>query len=707
MTRSADRTVELGELGGALRRRWWWVVAGALCGVALGVLASMLMPPQYRATASVLLRSGVESGGLGGRARQGDGISLGGLSDLLSIGSGLDTELEILTSRAVAGAVVDSLGLQARVLRPRATAATELFSETRWAGVPPARARYRFERDGSGYRVTGPAGTVHAVPGAPLGLDGSTVVLRPGVALPDEFEVDVVARQDAVAALLSRLKVERLGGEVAELIFRAPDPRTAAAVPNATVAQYLARRRTADRGVNQRRYEFLEEHTDSVRVELARAEAALRSEQERSGVLDPQIYGKAELEQGLALRAAHEALEAEAGAFRTVLRQSQAGRISPRDLAAYPTFLENPAINKILSELTALDRERTALLDRRTERDPDVVVLDRQIGQLEGQLVETSKAYLHGLERKQAELQADLGRYTALLGALPAKAQANFRAQREVTRLSQTLVALETQLVEARLAAIAEGGDVRQVDAAEVPRRPYLPKAWLNIALGLFGGVFFGTVGAVAGVLGARRLQDVRQVARLADAPVIRFDPRAPLLLGAGESAPSVLVLAIGERVDGLAVAERLAATTALRGTAVVLADWQQARPPAAALPLAAGEAAGAAARTDVAVPDALERVTAPEGGGYLVFRANGAATPSARSALAELERRAELVVAALPPLGDPVTVALLSPERSALLVVALEQTLRSDFENALHVLDRLAVPVVGVVVRGAGGDVA
>jgi uncharacterized protein involved in exopolysaccharide biosynthesis len=706
MTRPADRTVDIGELGAALRRRWRWVAGGALGGVVLALLASAVVPPQYRAKASVLLRSGVEGSGLGGRSRQGDGVSLGGLADLLSLGSGLDTELEILTSRAVAGAVVDSLGLQARVARPRATAVAELFSLTRWERVPPPQARYRFERDGDGYRVSGATSPVRAVPGVPVRLDGSEVVLRAGAALPDVFEVEVAARQDAVAALQKRLKVQRLGGEVAELAFRAGDARTAAAVPNATVAQYLARRRTSDRGVNQRRYEFLEEHTDSVRVELARAEAALRAEQERSGVLDPQVYGKAELEQGLALRAEHEALEAEAGAFRTLLRQSQAGGISPRDLAAYPTFLENPAINRILSELTTLDRERTALLDRRTERDPDVVVIDQQVRQLERQLVETSSAYLRGLERKQAELKADLGRFDALLGALPAKAQANFRAQREVMRLSQTLVALETQLVEARLAAIAEGGDVRQVDVAEVPRRPFLPKLWLSLALGIFGGVFFGAVGAVGGGIGARRLQDERQAARIADVPVLRFDAHAPLLLGgATESARSVLVVALGGAGRALAVAERVAATAALRGAAVVLADWHRAHPPAALPPRAGEEAAHEHTHADVVVPEALERAAAPEGGGYLVFRGNGASTPSARAAFAELERRAELVVAALPTLDDPVTVALLSPERAALLVVELERTLRSELEESLRVLDRLGVPVAGVVVCGAGDD--
>ena len=47
----------------------------------------------------------------------------------------------------------------------------------------------------------------------------------------------------------------------------------------------------------------------------------------------------------------------------------------------------------------------------------------------------------------------------------------NQQAQREVKRLTQTMLGVQAQIIDARLAAIAEGGQVRQIDVAQPPNR--------------------------------------------------------------------------------------------------------------------------------------------------------------------------------------------------------------------------------------------
>ena len=85
-------------------RFWLMGMMSGLLGVALGTV--LLRSPQ--STPGSLMGAGESSGG--GQS------ALGGLAEMFSLDSGFETELEILGSRAVAGAVVDSLGLQARVL---------------------------------------------------------------------------------------------------------------------------------------------------------------------------------------------------------------------------------------------------------------------------------------------------------------------------------------------------------------------------------------------------------------------------------------------------------------------------------------------------------------------------------------------------------------------------------------------------------------
>jgi tyrosine-protein kinase Etk/Wzc len=704
--KSDSDAVDLRELAAAIRRGWRWIAAGAVGGLLLAAVVTILLRPRYEGTATVLLRNGVEGAtsplaGGSSRGSQGGGFSLGGLADMLSMASGFDTEIEILTSRSVIGAVVDSLALQARVLDPRGVSPTAIFSAARF-DPRLERGVYRFERTGDAYAVKGPDATLRAVPGVPFRIGGSVLTLR-AEGIPPEFEVKLMDLPDAIEQVRKRLDASRAGGEIAEVAYRAPDPVTAAAVPNAMITKYLTRRRTTDRGVNQYRYEFLEGHTDSIRAELALAEAALRRNQEESGVLDPAVYGKAELEQGLELRAALESAEVEANAFQQVLAQASAGTLSPRSLAAYPTFLKNDAINNLLSRLLELENQRTGLLDRRTESDPDVLVLDQQIRQLERQLVSMASSYLDGLRRQQSEIRRELGRYMSVLSALPAQAEANYRAEREVRRLSETLIALQTQLVQAKLAAIAEGGDVRMVDMAVPPKKPVFPSPFLNLAIGFAGGLFLGVLGALGSTYLSSRIREPRDAELATGIPAIMFESQAPLLLTGLDGRQSLLVIPVGSGADTGAVARRIAATAALQGVSVVLAEM--ADPDAFRAETGVGSDRGNAVAPLALEPgsDGLEPVRS--GDGYLVYRgrSDGAGGMGVRAVLDELERRFSLVIAAVPPLDHATTTALLDPDRPVVTVVHAGMATRSDLAETAAALNRIGVSVVGVVVQHNG----
>src|SRR5205823_4118288 len=146
-----------------------------------------------------------------------------------------------------------------------------------------------------------------------------------------------------------------------------------AAVPNAIIDVYLQRRRTTDRGVNEHKAEFLAAKIDTTNRDLAAAERALRAYQEQSGVVDPDVVGKLDLEGMSKVRESLAANEVEGRALEALLRDVDAGKATPRQLAAYPSLLRSPAINEILSQLAKLETDRTLLLDRRTPADPTAI----------------------------------------------------------------------------------------------------------------------------------------------------------------------------------------------------------------------------------------------------------------------------------------------------------------------------------------------
>src|SRR6185436_7691425 len=95
--------------------------------------------------------------------------------------------------------------------------------------------------------------------------------------------------------------------------------------------------------------------------------------------------------------------------------------------------------------------------------------------------------------------------FDAQIATLPASAQSYVRLQRDVKRLTQTTLALQTQLLDARLAAVGEGGETRPLDVAIVPKRPTFPRPVPTLAGGLAGGLLLGTIAVLlVGLLSPR-----------------------------------------------------------------------------------------------------------------------------------------------------------------------------------------------------------
>lgn len=652
--RNHTDTVDVVEAVRVVRHGWRWILGAVAAGTLLAVLVVLLVPPRFDGAASIVVRES----GAGGSSILSQLAGGSAISGVLGVGGGsLETEIEVLRSREMLGRVADSLLLQVTVVGPRRLPARAVVSDVRFPGrFEPVR--YRFTRDGASYRVRDDSLVAVAVPGQPVRLGVGTLTLSTAEGLPEEFDLRIVDRDDAITRMQRRVSVAAPGGEVIQASFGARDSATAADVPNALIGEYLAWRRGTDRGVNRHRVEFLAAQSDTIAAQLAAAEGALRAFQERSGVLEPQVVGKIQLERAGELRAQVGALEVEQTALDQLLTQVEQGGMTARQLAAYPSFLRSPAINELINQIATLETERTALLERRLESDRSVVTIDRSIRNLESQLVPLATAYRTSLARQGGEMRSQLDALNARLAAMPAAGEQATRLQRDVLRLSQIHTAVQAQLVEARLAAVGEGGDIRQLDVAQPPKLPAFPKPATTLAAGVGGGLVVGVVLAlIAGLLGPW-IQDPRAIERTAGVPALRLDAASPLLVAGTPATPTILVVPIeeGTRTDG--VAQRLARTAMARGTAATVLDLSG---------------------------DVLPAGVASESVGARVER---------------LERENGMVIVQLPGLAHDMTVATMDGRRPVLLVASAVRVERQRLLAAVETLRRLDVPCAGVVLN-------
>lgn len=660
-------TVDVADLARTVRRQWRAVIAFLAMGMIAAAAVVLFAPRRFDGKATLLARPNAP-GGSSISSRLGNiGELLGGLGPLGSAGT-METELQMLRSRALGGEVVDSLQLQFRVREPEGVSPLSLVSESDLKGSFGPRT-YVFERSSNGAFRTEHAGQEYIlVPGQPGAIDIGLVTLRAG-SLPDRFAVKVEDREDAITRWTRSLTATKAGGDIARIVYRGEDSVTAAAGANALIAFYLERRRTTDRGINERRVEYVTRQLDSTRAELTRTEQELRRYQESSRVMDAEVVGQVELEAAAELRQTLTQLQVDEGAIRQLLAQAHDGRISSRDLAAHPVFVRGSAISPLVNQLSELEARRITLLERRTERDPEVRALDSTMRVLENNLAGMVRSYAEAVTRQREQMQAQLARIQGSLLALPAAAERGGRLQRDVLRLTQISTALEAQLVEARLAAIGEGGEVRPIDAAVPQRKPAFPRPLLTLGLGTAGGLLAGMVAAMLLGWFGRWLRDPLEIERAVGITAQRFEPNAPLLMAGATTARSLLVVPLDRRAQGGAasVAERLARTARQRAL------------PASVVDLSAGPG---------------------DGNGRPV-----AGPASAGTLIDDMERENTMAIVCLPELSSEATLAALRETRPVVLVAPPGPVDRTRLAHAVDTLRRLQVPCAGVVISDHPGS--
>jgi uncharacterized protein involved in exopolysaccharide biosynthesis len=640
-------TIDIAHVARTIGRGWRAIVAFTVLGIVAAVAVDLFAPRQYTARATVILKPGA------GGTSVAEAAGIGGLAGgLLGNKSSMETELQIMSSRAVVGQIVDSLRLQAIVQAPKPIASAGVLRRVDAPGsFKPVAYDFVLGSDGA-YAVSGGQQQLRMRPGSPLVTAGGTFVFSTTHPLPREFHVDLLDREEAIDRVQKRLVVDVQKGEVAAITYVGGDSVTAALVPNLLLDVYFDRRRGTDRGVNQRRVEFLTAKNDSMERELGQAATRLRQQQESAGVLDPTAVAKVELETGAALRARLLDVRVEQGALQQLMSQVTNKTATPRQLAAYPTFLKSPAVNALVSNLSDIETKRLLALETRTPADREVVALEQSAANIEKQLVPYATTYGSSLEKQRKDIEASLDSLNERMARLPSTAESAGRLQRDVADLAKMSGLVQANLVEAKLAAISEGGDVRTLDTAMPPRKRSFPNPILLLGLGTVGGFFAGVIGALLiGTIG-RWMRDPVDVERFTGIPAVAFDPAVPLLV-ANQSTRTLVVAPTQPGVTVTPVVNRLARTAASRS-------------------LSTG-----------------------------IFTVNGDTRDVERS-IASLEAEHDFVIVELSSLVSDAAAGILRSSRPVLLVTAGRRAERRELARAVQMLKRLDVPVVGIVLNGA-----
>ncbi len=434
---------------------WPLIVGVLLLTLLAGAAYYFLSTPRFQTDALVQVEE--KQKGIAG---------LEDLTDMVKTQSPADTEIEILRSRYLVGAVVDQLDLEISAsprwfplvgravarFRHAAVPAPPLLGLDRFAwggehievtrlGVPREWLGKRLTlvaRSGGRYDLLGPGGQLAAV-----GAVGQASTPAPGVtrapeifvtalsARPGtEFRVRRAARLSAIQSLQERLSVAEKGRKtgVLRLSLEGEDPEQIARILDAAQKAYLRQNVERKSAEAEKTLAFIETQLPELKGNVEAAEAALSDYRTKKGSVDISLEAKAALDQSV-------------------------------------------DVEKALTELRMQTDEARA---RFTDNHP----------------------LMQSLREKAARLQAQRNDLESRFKLLPRSELESARRLRDARVASELYVLLLNKSQELKVVKSGTIGNVRIIDTPSVPLEPVSPRPGNTAALSLLAGLFLGVAAA-------------------------------------------------------------------------------------------------------------------------------------------------------------------------------------------------------------------
>ena len=437
----AADTFDLKSIWSAIWRNRYLIMSIMVASLVLGILALFLTDPTYRATASIEINN--------------QPVKVLGTEDFQPISNPLETDrllqtqIDILRSRALARRVADDLNL------------TQGDAFVRAQGVKPKEAHR------------------------------------------SEQVIDVL-RDNLVVSLPRTTRVVPVS-------FDSSDPKLAAQVANRYVQNLIAGNLQRHYDTSNYSKEFLQNQLQVTKARLEQSERSLLDYARSVGIVDPSAGGgdpnslsnnaPRSLTSSNLIDLNHSLAEAKAARIQAEGRWSAAQSTPTMNL---PDVLGNPAIQQMTQRRAELQSAYEQELQRRMPDHPAVKQasaaireLDRQIGSLASGIRNSIRNQYDIARRQESQLSGTVGQ---LKGATLAEQQLGIRyniLKREVDTNRELYNGLLQRFKEVSAESGVTSNNISVIDRADVPLVPIAPRPFVTLTLALLLGLLASVAAVV------------------------------------------------------------------------------------------------------------------------------------------------------------------------------------------------------------------
>lgn len=492
-------TVQLREFIALVRRKFWLILGVTTTVVGLSSFLALRAKPSFKANGAIRL-SNVRQEVAGGLANEDRPGSVGSYNDPLK------TQIQVLTSRTVAAAVVERI--PALLLQPKGFSPALLDSVSVTHTAKPESLSVHFER--TRFSVIGARGKASAAYDSVLNYPGVKFTLT-GAPKGDtgslQARLIIMPRDAAISKLVGGLKATpRQESDVIDVEYTAEDPLTAQRGANAVIEAFRDISAENSQQQSRRRRVFVEEQLRQNDSTLAVAQSALASFRSREQTFGTKEKFNTEQAGLLGLTGQREVLASDRTLYNSLLEKLQDVRAGAMDeglrtLISTPGITANPVIEQLYGQLVKFQTARDSMTTgpySAAKTNPDVQRIDTLLAATQGRLVGALRSHVASLSARIAVLDSVKVRSATALSRLPVTEAEEMRLTNQAETIRKMGDQLREEYQRAKISEAVQIGQVEVVDLAASPGRPVgsgkFPKILVGLLVGLVLGVGAGYV---------------------------------------------------------------------------------------------------------------------------------------------------------------------------------------------------------------------
>jgi len=385
---------------------------------------------------------------------------------------------------------------------------------------------------------------------------------RKALNLPEPTPADAFA--DSIKYAAKNLKVRASGmTRILDITVDSTDPRSAAAFANTLANEFIDENLESRWKTTARTTEWLARQLDDVRIKLERSDDKLQQYARSAGLIFTGEKTNIDEDKLRQLQTGLTAAQAD-----RVAKQSRYETAATSPPEALPDILSDTELREYGAKLTELRRQIAELGATYTPDHPKIQRVQAQIATIQAAFDNERSNILKRIKndydeavRKEKLLSDDYAQQTHLVSGQGEKAVQYNILKREVDSNRAVYDAMLQQLNQASIASALRASNVRVVDPAKVPTRPYKPDTPVSAGLGLLSGLFLGVAFVVMRERADRTIQQPGDSTFYLNVPELGIIPAGSLeqrrLFKPAASGQTTTSLETANRVELVTIQQR------------------------------------------------------------------------------------------------------------------------------------------------------